>query len=149
MNDRAMPTSADPTRARSQGDRDLTRVLALLEGALLEGDHTGAITVAALRERGVKAPAQAVYTLQLAGYAIDRVSCTDPGGHKTLGYRLATVPEPDRPAALHEVGGDIAPDATDAGTVRRLRRPHRCQSSRDTAAPHLLTGGYDELGRNG
>lgn len=112
MNDRAMPTSADPTRARSQGDRDLTRVL-----ALLEGDHTSAITVAALRERGVKAPAQAVYTLQLAGYAIDRVSCTDPGGHKTLGYRLATVPEPDRPAGLHEVGGDIAPDATDAGTV--------------------------------
>lgn len=144
MNDRAMPTSADPTWARSQGDRDLMRVL-----ALLEGDHTGAITVAALRERGVKAPAQAVYTLQLAGYAIDRVSCTDPGGHKTLGYRLATVPEPDRPAGLHEVGGDIAPDATDAGTVRRLRRPHRCQSSRDRAAPHLLTGGYDELGRNG
>jgi len=108
----------DPTRARSQGDRDLARVL-----ALLEGDHTGAITVAALRERGVKAPAQAVY-MQLAGYAIDRVSCTDLGGQKTLGYRLATVPEPDRPAGLYEVGGDIAPDATDAGTVRRLRRRH-------------------------
>ena len=56
--------------------------------ALLEGDQTGSMTVAALRERGVKAPGQAVYTLQLAGYAIDRVTGTDLSGHRTLGYRL-------------------------------------------------------------
>ena len=80
---RATRTSADRVQPRSEGDRELARAL-----ALLEGDPAGSVTIAALRERGVKAPAQAMYDLQLAGHAIDRVSCTDQGGRRTFGYRL-------------------------------------------------------------
>ena len=87
MGGRAIPTSADRTLPQSAGDRELERVL-----RLLEGDQADSMSVAALRERGVKAPAQAVYTLQLAGYAIDRVSSTDPSGHQTIGYRLRGSP---------------------------------------------------------
>lgn len=50
------------------------------------------MTVAALRERGIDAPAQAIYTLQLAGYAIDRL----PGyanGRAASVYRLRGGPE--------------------------------------------------------
>ena len=66
------------------------------------------MTVAALRERGVKAPGQAVYTLQLAGYAIDRVSGTDLGGHRTLGYRLrgSGAAAPNVLADSREADGD-------------------------------------------
>jgi len=77
------PTSTDHAQPHSEGDRELARAL-----ALLQGDRAGSVTIAALRERGIKAPAQAMYDLQLAGYAIDRVSCTDPGGRRTFGYRL-------------------------------------------------------------
>ena len=78
--------------------------------ALLEGDHTGAVTIATLRECGVKSPAQAVYELQLAGYPIDRVSCTDTGGRKTLGYRLQrpTTSTSDQLAAARQVDGESA-----------------------------------------
>jgi hypothetical protein len=103
MADRATTTNTDQRHPQSEGDRELARVL-----ALLEGDQAGSMTVAALRERGVKAPGQAVYTLQLAGYAIDRVSGTDLGGHRTLGYRLhvSGAPAPDVPAGSREVDGD-------------------------------------------
>jgi hypothetical protein len=102
MSNSAITTSTSQSHSQSAGDRELARVL-----ALLEGDQTGAMTIAALRESGVKAPAQAVYTLQLAGYAIDRVSCTDPGGHRTFGYRLhgSGAPAPDRLAGSRE--GDV------------------------------------------
>ena len=83
-------TGVENTQAQSDGSRDLIRVL-----ELLDGDQTGAISVSALRDLGVKAPAQAVYNLQLAGYAIDRVSFTDQSGHRTLGYRLAVAPAAD------------------------------------------------------
>ena len=81
------PRSTDHVHPHSEGDRELARAL-----ALLQGDQAGPVTIAALRERGVKAPAQAVYDLQLAGHAIDRVSCTDPRGRRTFGYRLRGSP---------------------------------------------------------
>jgi len=68
---------------QTEAERELGRAL-----ALLEHDQTGSVTLAALRERGVTAPAQAVYDLQLAGYAIDRITSTGPGGRTTSGYRL-------------------------------------------------------------
>jgi hypothetical protein len=105
MADTATTTSTEQTHPQSEGARELARVL-----ALLEGDQTGSITVAALRERGVKAPGQAVYILQLAGYAIDRVSRTDLGGHRTLGYRLhgSGVPALEVLAGSRKVDGDDA-----------------------------------------
>jgi hypothetical protein len=83
MHPGASQISTEQTRPRSEGDRDLVRVL-----ALLEGDRTGVVTVFTLREHGVRSPDQAVYDLQLAGYPIDRVSHTNAGGDRTLGYRL-------------------------------------------------------------
>ncbi len=73
----------DRLRVQTEGERELGRAL-----TLLENDRTGSVTVAALRERGVRAPAQAVYDLQLAGFAIDRITSTGPGGRTTSGYRL-------------------------------------------------------------
>jgi hypothetical protein len=77
----------------SEGERELARAL-----ALLEGDPGGSVTLADLRARGVRAPAQAMYDLQLAGHTIDRVTTTDQTGHASVGYRLrpsaATTPEP-------------------------------------------------------
>jgi hypothetical protein len=73
----------DDPQPQTEAERELALAL-----ALLESDHTGSVTIAALRERGVRAPAQAVYDLQIAGYAIDRVTSTDTGGRSTSGYRL-------------------------------------------------------------
>jgi hypothetical protein len=75
----------------SAGDRDLARVL-----ALLGSDHAGSISVLTLREGGVRAPAQAVYDLQLVGYTIDRTSQIDQYGRRTLGYRLRDPEAADR-----------------------------------------------------
>jgi hypothetical protein len=105
MGHRGAAAGTDHTQPRTVGDRDVARAL-----ALLEGDQAGPITIAALRERGVKAPAQAVYTLQLAGYGIDRVSCEDPDGRRTLGYRLhrPSGPVSDRLAGPREAGAEEA-----------------------------------------
>jgi hypothetical protein len=105
MGDRAAAADTDQTQPRSVGDRDVARAL-----ALLEGDQAGPITIAALRARGVKAPAQAVYTLQLAGYGIDRVSCQDPAGRRTLGYLLhrPSGPVSERLVGSREAGGEEA-----------------------------------------
>jgi hypothetical protein len=59
---------------------------------LLDGREPGPTTVAAMRAGGVEAPGHAVYMLQLAGYSIDRVRCTDPDGKGTVGYRLFGAP---------------------------------------------------------
>jgi hypothetical protein len=121
------PTGTDHVRPQSEGDRDLARTL-----ALLEGDQAGSITVAALRNHGVKAPAQAVYELQLAGYAIDRVRFKDPQGRKTLAYRLASAPAPDGLAAAPEsIAQEQTNDHLEAnrawspdtlGSIRRAQR---------------------------
>jgi hypothetical protein len=70
-------------RGATVGARNETRLL-----ALLESDQTGGLTVAALREQGIRAPGQAVYALQLAGHRIDRVNCEGSDGQTSLGYRL-------------------------------------------------------------
>ena len=105
MANSATPTSTDHVQPYSEGDRELARAL-----ALLQDDRAGSVTIAALRERGIKAPAQAVYDLQLLGHAIDRVSCTDPDGHRTFGYRLHGSPWGDAEplAGLREADGDGA-----------------------------------------
>ena len=103
MTHSATRASTGHLQLHSEGERELARIV-----ELLQGDQPSSLTIAALRERGVKAPAQAVYDLQLAGYAIDRVACTDPGGHRTFGYRLrgsaASAGEPF--AGLRELDGD-------------------------------------------
>lgn len=78
---------ADRARWPGAGDRDLTRVL-----ALLEANRGAALTIAALRERGIETPAIRVYELQLAGYEIERVPCARPDGRATLAYRLRAAP---------------------------------------------------------
>lgn len=65
------------------GARDEARLL-----ALLESDETGGLTIAAMRDLGVKAPGQAVYALQLAGHQIERVHCHDSDGNPKHAYRL-------------------------------------------------------------
>ena len=82
----ATPTRPSRVPAQSEGDRDLERVLALLRTAA-----TGAVTVATLREQGIRAPGQAVYDLQVAGYVIDRVSWVGSDGQNARGYRLRGV----------------------------------------------------------
>ena len=73
--------SAPPAKAH---ERDLTQLLALL------GEHgVGGRTIGELRERGIHAPAQAIYELQLAGYEIDRVSVPRSDGRPSMCYRLS------------------------------------------------------------
>jgi hypothetical protein len=80
---------ADNPGPRTQGGRELARAL-----ALLEGNDSRTVTLAALRERGVNAPAQAIYDLQLAGHTIDRFMSTDSAGHASPGYHLRRPPAP-------------------------------------------------------
>jgi hypothetical protein len=62
--------------------------------ALLSADPAAALTVGALLERGVLAPAQTVYGLQLAGYQIDRVPHRTPDGTQATGYRIHPPRDP-------------------------------------------------------
>lgn len=62
--------------------RDAARALALLVAA--DGRP---VTLAELGEHGVRFPGQAVYELQLAGYAIDRTA--SGAGPRLGGYRVA------------------------------------------------------------
>lgn len=75
---------------------------------LLGADRSNVVTLGALRDRGVRAPADAMYTLQLAGYEIDRVFCEDADGRRRLGYRLhgATVGGGSQPAAPRRPAAD-------------------------------------------
>ena len=43
----------------------------------------------ALRERGIRAPAQCLYDLQLAGYPIERVQLKHDCGRGSVQYRLS------------------------------------------------------------
>ncbi len=62
-------SSTDQTAVQRTWGREAARLLALLR----EEPQSG-VTIEAMREQGIDAPAQAIYTLQLAGYTIDRVS---------------------------------------------------------------------------
>ena len=84
---RALRASRHGKELVSGQGRDLARLL-----ALLEADHAQTVTFAELRERGIEAPGQAIYMLQLDGYQIDRVPVQRSDGHKTIGYRLPAAP---------------------------------------------------------
>jgi hypothetical protein len=102
MSIEAVQPKAERARSLSAGDRDLTRVL-----GLLEANRAGGLTIAALRERGIETPAMSVYELQLAGYEIERVPCERPDGRTTLGYRLRATPAPaSDQSMLKEVASD-------------------------------------------
>jgi hypothetical protein len=75
-------TSADQTGLEPAWGRDAARLL-----ALLRHNRDAGVTVAEIRERGIEAPAQAIYTLQLAGYAVDNVPA-GLNGSKARAYRL-------------------------------------------------------------
>ena len=106
MSVHAVQPRPEVARSLSAGDRDLTRVL-----SLLEANRGAALTIAALRERGIETPAMSVYELQLAGYEIERVLCERPDGFTMLGYRLRAAPVPtiDQSAQLKEVDSDEIP----------------------------------------
>jgi len=89
---RASTETGDLLRLR---DRDVARLL-----ALLEDDCAEAVTISELRERGIEAPAQAIYTLRLTGYQIERVPIRRPNGRNTAGYRLR--PQASRSSDPHE-----------------------------------------------
>jgi hypothetical protein len=103
MSNRSTPTTNELTERRSVEGHDAARVLTLL------GAHdSGALTMAALREHGIQAPAQAIYELQLDGYEIDRVPCKSSDRHTTIGYRLRTSAAIPSRSALREVRGDVS-----------------------------------------
>jgi hypothetical protein len=86
MGIRAIRASNELENPSSLADRDEARLL-----ALLGDDRAEPLTIAAMRERGIEAPAQAIYTLQLAGYQIDRVLVQPPRGRHASGYRLSPL----------------------------------------------------------
>ena len=82
---RARRTGSGPAdRARPVGAADLNqaRLLALL--------GRGTLTIGEMSERGIDAPAQAVYDLQLVGHVIERAPVRDESGQRSLRYRLVT-----------------------------------------------------------
>ena len=85
-----------------------------------QDDPSASVTIAALRERGVKAPAQAVYDLQLLGHAIDRVSCTN-----LTGTERSNIDSMARHGGMRSPPPDsarqTATDAIAAGTLTPLQ----------------------------
>ena len=102
MSNRTTATTNELIEPRCVEGHDAARVLTLL-GA----DDSGALTMAALREHGVQAPAQAIYELQLDGYEIDRVPCESSDRQAIIGYRLRTSAAIPSRSALREVRGDV------------------------------------------
>ena len=95
MSIRAVQSRADPSQPLSAGDRDLSRVLSLMGGG-----QNGALTIAALRERGIEAPALTVYELQLAGYEIERstrIRMDTP--RRAIDWLRRRRPPPNRPSS--------------------------------------------------
>ena len=66
---------------------DAARLLELLE--LLEQDGHDPVSIAELRERGISAPAHAIYMLQLAGYPVASVRRGDQPGRRAYRLRAA------------------------------------------------------------
>ena len=73
---------------------------------LLADDRAEAVTMTELRARGIEAPAQAIYTLQLTGYQIDRVPIHGPNGRRTTGYRMRSPLPRASGRSAHEVSDD-------------------------------------------
>ncbi len=68
-------------------EREEAMVLALLR------EQSGPVTMSTLHERGIPAPAQAIYELTLAGYEIERVPIRDGEQLAHYGYRLRGLDE--------------------------------------------------------
>ena len=79
------PLTADLDQAQPGIDETWGPDTALVLEMLRDNDEQG-VTIRAIRESGVEAPAQLVYMLQLAGYTIDRLHLPDGAS----AYRLAT-----------------------------------------------------------
>lgn len=92
------------------GDRDAQRLLALL--------WNRALTVSALRDHGIGAPAQAVYALQLAGYTIDSVQTHHSNGDKSRRYRLRGAAEETQASRSFPSGANAMSSATDDSARR-------------------------------
>jgi TPP-dependent 2-oxoacid decarboxylase len=99
MFSRAVGESTMPSNAREISTDASDRTLGATEGSrqqrqvlkLLSGPGSAALTMAEMRERGVRAPGQAIYELELAGYPVERVyRDADARHNRVLGYRLAT-----------------------------------------------------------
>jgi hypothetical protein len=101
MSNRPTSTTNELTERRSVEGHDAARVL-----TLLSADDSAVVTMAALREDGVRAPAQAIYELELDGYEIDRVPCASSDRNATIGYRLRTSAAISSRSVLREVRGD-------------------------------------------
>jgi hypothetical protein len=99
MGTREVRASTQPGDLPRRWDRDLARLLGQLEDNCAE-----AMTISELQERGIEAPGQAIYTLQLTGYQIERVPIRRPNGRNTTGYRLR--PQASRSSDLHETTDD-------------------------------------------
>ncbi len=83
MSDRLAFTTEKQTARRAE-TRDAVRVLELL--VVAEGCG---VMIADLRERGVQAPGQAIYELELAGRQINRRFAPSSDGRHIMRYRLA------------------------------------------------------------
>ncbi len=81
-----------------------------------------------MHAHGIRAPAQAIYALQLAGHHIDRVYDEHPDGLRTPAYRLrdgtgaaraVEQVEPDEELRRDEQAGPVeeTPDDKQAGAV--------------------------------
>ncbi len=71
---------------------------------LLRGRGDELLTIAELHADGVRAPAQALYELELAGYRLDRIRTHGAAGVGALGYRL-NDPSGGDPARAAPAGG--------------------------------------------
>lgn len=84
--------SAQPA-LRPPADHAAARLLALL---LRDGD--AGLTIAQIHERGIEAPAQALYALQLAGYEIERTPLLCHDGYSVVRYRVrVSLAPPSKP----------------------------------------------------
>jgi len=94
-----------PPKPHTPTDPDAARLLTLLQN---HPHHT--LTIATIRAHGITTPAQNIYTLQLAGYDIDRAPPHEnPNGPP--GYRL-------NPATPHTNQQPNTPDTEPADTPR-------------------------------
>ena len=76
------PHVEDGYESTSPADVNNERLLMLLSDADM--------TIAALRERGVRSPAKSLYDLRVAGYSIDRINILRGGERPSVQYRLNT-----------------------------------------------------------
>ncbi len=56
--------------------------------ALLKAHHRGGLSIAELHDRGISAPAHAIYMLQLAGYEVGPAPVGLDGGRSNSAFRL-------------------------------------------------------------